>query len=344
MTSGASDYQEAIVKLKELPSYGELKSKVNEVVKNSSLWEIYGIDWTIIIGSIAAVPAGLMLLRWDILTPQFALGIFLFGCIHAILADKASHLAAHGALSPWKRFNKLLEIFFEELCGSFSAEMGYEIHIKVHHPHTNIIGLGDSSSWKAPFLSRYTYMFFAPLLLPALTPLITIGLLRGRWLSILRMVPVVLTGIYINAWLLVNVSGFSWLGALACMAVSRSVLAVPYIHVNIFQHIGLPMWDRKHRPKRIYQMSMGVLNLSRNPILDVCFGHSLINCHVEHHLFNELSDNMCLKIKPLVSKFLRENNLAYTEKTYMDRLYFFVDKYEELMVKAPPITHFVGIQ
>lgn len=63
-----------------------------------------------------------------------------------------------------------------------------------------------------------------------------------------------------------------------------------------FQHIGLPMFSPTRRPKRIYQMTHGVLNLPRNPVLDWTFGHSLISCHVEHHLFPFLSDNMCLKV------------------------------------------------
>lgn len=63
-----------------------------------------------------------------------------------------------------------------------------------------------------------------------------------------------------------------------------------------WQHIGLDMFSPTHRPKRIYQISHGVLNLPRNLLLDWMFGHSLINCHVEHHLFPQLSDHMCLKV------------------------------------------------
>lgn len=91
-------------------------------------------------------------------------------------------------------------------------------------------------------------------------------------------------------------------------------------------------------------MSTGVLNLERNPVLDLTFGHSLISCHVEHHLFPRFGDNMCLKIKPLVKSYLLENGLPYHEKSYWDRLVTFLGKYDELMVKAPPITHFIGLQ
>lgn len=63
------------------------------------------------------------------------------------------------------------------------------------------------------------------------------------------------------------------------------------------QHIGLPMFAPDRKPKRIHLMSLGVLNLPRNRLLDWSFGHSLISCHVEHHLFPSLSDNMCLKVR-----------------------------------------------
>ncbi|KAF2980481.1 hypothetical protein EK904_006055 [Melospiza melodia maxima] len=128
------------------------------------------------------------------------------------------------------------------------------------------------------------------------------------------------------------------------MLVTRSLLAHPYIHVNIFQHIGLPMFAADRKPRRIHLMSRGVLNLPRNPLLDWSFGHSLISCHVEHHLFPSLSDNMCLKIKPIVSQYLKQKKLPYNEDTYSSRLWLFLQRYEELMVHAPPITELVGIQ
>lgn len=56
------------------------------------------------------------------------------------------------------------------------------------------------------------------------------------------------------------------------------------------------MFSLDKKPRRIHMMSLGVLNLPRQPVLDWAFGHSLISCHVEHHLFPWLSDHMCLKV------------------------------------------------
>lgn len=65
----------------------------------------------------------------------------------------------------------------------------------------------------------------------------------------------------------------------------------------LLQHIGLPMFSPDKKPRRIHMMTLGVLNLPRQPVLDWAFGHSLISCHVEHHLFPWLSDHMCLKVE-----------------------------------------------
>lgn len=45
----------------------------------------------------------------------------------------------------------------------------------MHHGYTNVLGLGDSSTWRLPLLNRYVYMFLAPLLIPVLTPLVALG-------------------------------------------------------------------------------------------------------------------------------------------------------------------------
>lgn len=51
-----------------------------------------------------------------------------------------------------------------------------------------------------------------------------------------------------------------------------------------------------------------------------------------------------LQIKPIVSQYLKQKKLPYNEDTYSSRLRLFLQRYEELMVHAPPITELVGIQ
>lgn len=52
----------------------------------------------------------------------------------------------------------------------------------------------------------------------------------------LRTLGLISLGLYSHYWVLLNVSGFQSPGsALACMLITRSLLAHPYLHVNIFQ-------------------------------------------------------------------------------------------------------------
>ncbi|KAJ4940097.1 hypothetical protein JOQ06_026407 [Pogonophryne albipinna] len=323
----------------------ELTKLVQKVVKESSWWERRGIDCSILAAAfLCLAPAFLLLGSSQVL--YFSAGMLLMGMAHAVITFKGTHLASHGSLSESQAWAKVWAVFFIEICGSFSAQAGVQGHIKMHHAHTNVIGLGDSSVWKAPFLPRTVYLFIAPLALPIITPLVALAHLRGNSVAVMvRTVLMVTLGLYSQYWLLIHVSGFlSPLSALLCMLVCRAMFSVTYIHVNIFQHIGLHMFSATSRPKRIYQMTHGVLNLPRNSLLDWMFGHSLINCHVEHHLFPFLSDNMCLKVKPVVSKYLTEKKLPYQEDSYFSRLRLFFNKYQELMVFAPPITELVGVQ
>ncbi|XP_036053286.1 fatty acid desaturase 6 [Onychomys torridus] len=323
----------------------ELERQVQDVVRASSWWERRGVDCAILAVSLLALPAGFLCLRFHSVL-AFTTGITILGICHYTLTVKGSHLATHGALTESKRWNKILMIFFVEVCTAFPAEFGKFSHVNMHHGYTNVVGLGDSSTWKIPCLNRYIYMFLAPLLIPILTPLVALEHLRKEELRVaLRTLGFMSLGLYSQYWLLLNVSGFkSPSSALACMLLARSLLAHPYLHVNIFQHIGLPMFSLDKKPRRIHMMSLGVLNLPRQPLLDWAFGHSLISCHVEHHLFPWLSDHMCLKVKPLVSKFLLDKQLPYNEDSYLARLQLFLSHYEEFMVHAPSITELVGLQ
>ncbi|XP_058649371.1 fatty acid desaturase 6 isoform X2 [Onychostoma macrolepis] len=304
----------------------ELTRLVQKSLRESSWWERRGIDCSILAAAFISLPAGFLLLGSS--QPLYFLsGVLIMGVAHAVITVKGTHLSSHGALSESPAWADFWAVFFIEVCGSFSARAGVQAHVKMHHAHTNVIGLGDSSTWKIPFLPRSVYLFIAPLAVPIITPIVAIGQLKGQSpLQILRTILCVCLGFFSQYYLLRCVSGLSCSSALLVMLLCRAMFSLPYIHVNIFQ------------------MTHGVLNLPRNPLLDWTFGHSLINCHVEHHLFPFLSDNMCLKVKPIVSRYLKEKKLPYQEDGYVSRLSLFFHKYQELMVFAPAITDLVGIQ
>ncbi|KAL7373129.1 hypothetical protein ABVT39_028069 [Epinephelus coioides] len=214
----------------------ELTRLVQKMVKESSWWERRGIDCSILAAAFLCLPPAFLLLGSSQLL-WFAAGMLLMGVAHAVITIKGTHLASHGSLSESQAWGKFWAVFFIEICGSFSARAGVHGHIKMHHAHTNVIGLGDSSVWKVPFLPRTVYLFIAPLAVPIITPLVALAHLRGHSLAlVLRTMLMVTLGLYSQYWLLIHVSGFqSPLSALLCMLVCRAMFSMPYIHVNIFQ-------------------------------------------------------------------------------------------------------------
>ena len=224
------------VQMSKLPSFSKLNEKVKEVERAAPWWELYGVEWVHVGGGVGAAAAGLLMLQAGG-GLDTALGFILLGFCHTIITQKAGHLAAHGALARSKRWNKFWCVLFVEFLGGYSEYMGYAIHIKCHHPHTNIIGLGDSSSWKLPGLSRVPYMFLAPLLLPILLPLVSLQQLlesKAYW-AIAKFIPVTLAGIAFRTSLFMYVSGYTMAKAFGAYLAYQAVFAINYIHINIFQ-------------------------------------------------------------------------------------------------------------
>ena len=149
------------------PSIHQLNTLVRDVISRSSWWDLYGIDLAIMCVTFALLPISYFLIGSGSI-PLFVIGFLVFAHIHAAFTVKFAHAAVHNALAGSSPFwNRLLTLFFVELWGGFSSEGTHEAHIQLHHPYTNVIGLGDSSSWRVlPFLDRITYLFIAPLFLP----------------------------------------------------------------------------------------------------------------------------------------------------------------------------------
>ncbi|XP_033119430.1 fatty acid desaturase 6-like [Anneissia japonica] len=326
-------------------SLQELNRKVREKIGELSWWQCYGVDWVVILFIYSLLPMSLYLFTSTSLV-SYGIGIVCLGIVHGVNATRCSHMAAHNGLCRSKSWNIFWRYFFCEFCSLFSVELGMDIHIKVHHPHTNVIGLGDSSSWRVPKLSRTAYMFIAPLLLPLLSPFISISRLvsSGKNKAAIKCALVMICGLVAFIYILQVFSGMSARKAFLTIFASRALTSPSYIHVNIFQHIGMPMYSQQNRPPRAVLMSTGVLNLNGAWILDIIFGHSLISCHLEHHLFPHISDNMCRIVKPLVREHVLQNGLPYNVDSYWNRLKLFYKQYDRLMVNAPPITKYVGIQ
>ncbi|XP_058262739.1 fatty acid desaturase 6 isoform X2 [Hemibagrus wyckioides] len=152
----------------------ELTRLVHKTVRDSSWWDRRGLDCTILASAFISLPIAFLLLSSSQVC-YFLLGLVLMGVAHAVITVKGTHLASHGALSESSAWRQFWAVFFIEVCGAFTARAGVKAHIKMHHAHTNVIGLGDSSTWKIPFLPRGVYLFLAPLAVPIITPVVAMA-------------------------------------------------------------------------------------------------------------------------------------------------------------------------
>jgi fatty acid desaturase 6 len=75
-----------------------------------------------------------------------------------------------------------------------------------HHAYTNIIGIGDSSTWRVPMVPAFLYMFVTPLLVPLITPFISVVSLWGQWFKLIRHLFFASIGLFCNFYLFMKVS------------------------------------------------------------------------------------------------------------------------------------------
>ncbi|XP_052613822.1 fatty acid desaturase 6 isoform X2 [Peromyscus californicus insignis] len=142
----------------------ELERQVQDVVRASSWWERRGVDCAVLAVSLLALPAGFLCLRFHSVL-AFTTGITILGICHYTLTVKGSHLATHGALTESKRWNKILMIFFVEVCTAFPAEFVlWTLLVKVAGNHESRLSeaakLGGKNPGPGPGLS-FTYWLVA---------------------------------------------------------------------------------------------------------------------------------------------------------------------------------------
>ena len=174
-----------IVKDHDLPNYLELKQQVDGIISKLTWWQSYGIDCFHHFMAVVGALLSFLMLKFDLVAMNIC-GVILLGYCHYILSVKGSHLAVHNAAVKSLAINGLLSFFFCDLCGSISSDSIYQFHIKDHHSYTNIIGIGDSSTWKIPYIPAHLYMFVTPLLMPIVSPYISVISLWGQWLRLSR--------------------------------------------------------------------------------------------------------------------------------------------------------------
>lgn len=268
----------------------------------------------------------------------FALGGWFFHTLGLILASfgfyavaiTGTHETRHGCFQGTDRANRAWAYFFSDFWSGQSNIWWHHRHVVVHHTQTNIPSK-EPSLFYYPWIQPFVYFFIAPFFVNGWLFVNSIKNLRSQ--ASLLVIYLVVQALGWVFHVSVFVLFVSWPWAILCAVIMRALFAPAFMHIAIFNHIGLPELDRK--PAWLPHQTVTTRNLKRNIWLDVFGGNAFIECHVEHHLFPNVSNHLLAKIRPTVREFLRKHGYEYIEEGYLACLKNCFKNYHKIFQRNP---------
>ncbi len=258
-----------------------------------------------------------------------AFGIAVMSYAFYGIAITGTHESSHGSFFASKRLNRAALFFFSDFWGGQSGEWWYHRHVRVHHVYPNVPSR-EPQEFYFPWLHKSLYFFAAPLLAPAWVFGYSVWFLWGSWLRLARYVALCLAGWVLLVALLSTQVPLGW--AVVCAYLVRSVFAPVFMHLAVFNHLGLETLDEP-KPWLLLQTKT-TRNLRSHWFLQGIGGNAFLECHIEHHLFPAVSNRMLAHIRPVVMRYLRKEGYEYHEMSYFQCLGHCLRNYETLFPEA----------
>ena len=163
-----------------------------------------------------------------------------------------------------------------------------------------------------PGVNKYVYFFIVPYLVIFWLILNSVKFLWGKWGKLFFYLIVMMLGwvFYITLFSLVVSIEYAVLATF----LMRTIFAPVFMHLAIFNHIGLD--EPKKRLSWIPHQTKTTRNLKGNWFLKGIGGNAFVECHLEHHLFPNISNKMLAKIRPIVKRYLERKGYMYTDEGY----------------------------
>lgn len=246
------------------------------------------------------------------------------------VAITGTHETRHGCFQGTDRANRLWAYFFSDFWAGQSNQWWHYRHVVVHHTQTNIPSK-EPSLFYYPWIRPFVYFFIAPFFVNVWLFTNSVTYLRSRPKDLARYLFVQSFGWAFHVAVFAFMVPLPW--AIVCAVLMRAGFAPAFMHIAVFNHIGLPELDRK--PAWLPHQTVTTRNLKRNLVLDMIGGNAFIECHVEHHLFPNVSNHLLAKIRPTVRQFLHERGYTYTEEGYFACLKHCLANYHKIFQRNP---------
>jgi len=307
----------------------ELSSRVQELIKQQSWWQLHGQEWVNLAIRLACFAASFIVFA----QPGWAwktIGILLLSYFYYGIGITGTHETSHLSFVRSFRGNRFLAYFFSDFWASQSNLWWKHRHVDVHHVYTNVPS-HEPKIFFYPWLNKYVFFFLLPYLVTLWLIGHSINYLKRRWPQLLLFLGLTMAGWAFHVWLFSTVVSIGW--AIAATFAMRSLMAPIFVQLAAFNHIGLE--DPETRLPWLPHQTMTTRNLQPHWFLNGMGGNAFVECHIEHHVFPRLSNNILAKIRPITMEFLKKEGYTYKEETYWSLLKNCLKYYHELFRENP---------
>lgn len=307
-----------------------LSARVQALVKGLSWWQRHGYESLMLVLRLALFAGGYVIFSqggfvWG------AAGMFVLSYAYTGIAITGTHETSHLTYTKVAWTNKAWAYFFSDFWAAQSHRWWHYRHVQVHHVYPNIPDR-EPKPFYYPWLNRYIYFFVLPYLVVFWLIAHSILYLRKEPGHLLAYITAMSAGFALHIALFLRL-GYGGLAAFGLTMLMRSLFAPIFMHLAVFNHIGLdnpqqvlPWLPRQDKTTR---------NLKPHWLLNGMGGNAFLECHVEHHLFPSLSNHLLSRIRPTVRSFLQEHGYIYREETYTQCLRQCIRHYHDLFRNLP---------
>ena len=301
-----------------------LSKEVQNLIKTQNWLQRHGKEWGMFfVRALIWIGAFLVFIQPGVFFKIF--GLILLSYAYYGIGITGTHESSHLAFSESKKVNRLMCYFFSDFWCAQSSEWWYNRHVQVHHVFPNVPSV-EKKQFYFPWLHKYLYFFVTPYLVLFWLILNSVLYLRKRPGAFVLYAGLALAGLVGHWYLFALFIGPYW--AILAVFVMRSGFAPLFLHLSVFNHLGLE--NPKVRLPWLPHQTNTTRNLKTHWILTGMGGNALVDCHIEHHLFPALSNSILGKIRPIIMKYLKREGYNYHEETYWSCLKNCLKYYTEL--------------
>ena len=305
---------------------------VQEELQRLGWWQIWGKELLTFGTRLVLFTLGFFIFSLHGIIPKTT-GIFILSYAYYGIAITGTHETRHTSFVRSLGWNRVWAFFFSDFWASQSNEWWHYRHVVKHHNYTNIPGK-EAANFYYPWLNKYLYFFVIPYLVLFWLIGNSIYYLAHtkNWRELSLYIMCMIAGWIFQIWLFSLLLPLST--AILAVIVMRMIFAPVFMHIAVFNHIGLE--DPPTRPPWLPHQTKTTRNLRRHWFLTGMGGNAFIESHLEHHLFPTLSNSVLWRIRPQVKSYLEKNGYRYVEEGYWQVLGDCLRNYESYFAHTSP--------